>query len=55
MFEWVNLLDSMAISAKVRDSAFWKSATLFHLIYSLAGLLLGFVCIIGGIVLFSVE
>jgi len=31
---------------------FWQKASLFQFIYSLAGLIVGLVCIIGGIVLF---
>ncbi len=30
----------------------WKQATQFQLVYSLAGLVLGLVCIVGGIILF---
>lgn len=38
------------IDAKERD--LWKRVTLFQLIYSVCGLILGFVCILGGVVLF---
>jgi len=30
----------------------WREAARYHLIYSLAGLILGLACIIGGIILF---
>ena len=36
----------------MRDPNMWKRLSVFQLIYSLAGLILGFVCIIGGIILF---
>ena len=34
------------------DKAFWNKANLYQFIYSMAGLVLGLTCIIGGIVLF---
>jgi len=36
----------------MQDPNMWKRMSVFQLIYSLAGLILGFVCIIGGIILF---
>lgn len=36
----------------VVDVELWKKATLFQIIYSMTGLILGLVCIIGGVALF---
>jgi hypothetical protein len=36
----------------VRDPEVWREATRYQLIYSSAGLVLGLVCIIGGVILF---
>ena len=35
-----------------KDKEFWKKTSLFQLVYSLAGLVLGLACVIGGIALF---
>jgi len=42
----------MLLPPNMRDPNMWKRLSVFQLIYSLAGLILGFVCIIGGIILF---
>lgn len=36
----------------VTDVDLWKKATLFQIIYSMTGLVLGLTCIVGGIILF---
>lgn len=36
----------------LKDKEFWKKAILYQVVYSLAGLILGLVCMIGGIILF---
>ncbi len=36
----------------MKDSKIWKRISVFEFIYSLAGLIVGLICIIGGIVLF---
>ncbi|MBI5401497.1 hypothetical protein HZB05_01570 [Candidatus Wolfebacteria bacterium] len=33
------------------DKDFWRKAVIFQLIYSLTGLVLGLICVIGGIIL----
>lgn len=40
------------VPSSVKDTGFWKTASLYQFIYSIAGLILGTVCIIGGIILF---
>ena len=42
----------VAIPASVTGEEFWRKLSLYHLVYSLAGLLLGLACILGGILLF---
>ena len=42
----------MMLPKGMKDPDTWKRISLFQLIYSLCGLILGLVCIIGGIILF---
>ena len=42
----------MIVPKAMKDPDAWKRISLFQLIYSLCGLILGLVCIIGGIILF---
>ena len=42
----------MLLPPNMRDPNMWKRLSVFQLIYSLGGLILGIVCIIGGIILF---
>jgi hypothetical protein len=44
--EWIQ------IPYEVKDPELWREATRYQFIYSLAGLVLGLTCIIGGIILF---
>ncbi len=43
---------AVEVPAERTDSPFWKQAMFYQFIYSLAGLVLGLACVIGGIVLF---
>jgi hypothetical protein len=43
---------SLEIPRGVLDREVWQSATRYQLIYSIGGLVLGLVCIVGGIILF---
>lgn len=45
-------IQEMMLPKKMEDPDTWKRISLFQLIYSLCGLILGTVCILGGIVLF---
>lgn len=45
-------LHDLELPPHTRDEPIWRAALVYQLIYSLAGLFLGLVCIIGGIVLF---
>lgn len=45
-------IEIITLPSKIISQIFWKRAALFQLIYSLAGLVFGLACIIGGIVLF---
>ena len=47
-----NSLHMMVMPTKMNDHETWRVIARYHLIYSLAGLLLGCICIIGGIILF---
>jgi len=44
-------LNALLINGKQKDSTI-KQLTKYHLIYSIIGCFLGFICIIGGVVLF---
>jgi hypothetical protein len=44
-------LSYMTVSQSLQDKEFWRKASLYQLIYSLAGLLLGLAAIIAGAVL----
>jgi hypothetical protein len=43
---------SLEIPREVLDREVWQGATRYQLIYSMGGLVLGLVCIIGGVILF---
>jgi hypothetical protein len=45
-------LHMMVMPSNMNDHSTWETIARYHLIYSLAGLLLGCICIIGGIILF---
>ena len=45
-------LSVIVVPSSHSDKNFWKRALTFQFIYSLIGLLFGFACIIGGMVLF---
>ncbi len=45
--------DHMTVPPSLKDPDTYQQFARYHLIYSLAGLAFGFVCILGGIVLFS--
>ena len=42
----------VAIPSGITGEGFWRKLSLYHLVYSLAGLALGLACILGGILLF---
>jgi hypothetical protein len=42
----------MEVPSSLKSIDFWQRSSLFQFIYSLAGLVLGLVCVIGGIILF---
>lgn len=46
------MIQDIIVPRGLRGQDFWKLSVLLQLIYSLGGLVLGLVCIIGGIVLF---
>jgi len=46
------IMKMMLMPSNMNDHDTWKTIARYHLIYSLAGLFLGCVCIIGGMILF---
>jgi hypothetical protein len=47
-----DLLHQIRVPNKLVSEKFWQQANLYHFVYSLGGLVLGFTSIIGGIALF---
>ncbi len=46
------VLRHMEVPHNIVDNEFWRKASLYQIIYSISGLVLGLICVFGGIILF---